>query len=351
VGGAGVSFAVVDGGRPLRGVVVGAGFLGPFWARELVASPDTEIVGWVDADRERVCSRRDELRLGGVTVGTDLASLLTSLEPDFVVNVTAPEAHRSVTMGSLDAGVSVLTEKPLATSIDDAREMVAAAEAAGRLLMVSQNRRYMPTLLAFRDAVAGLGTLASLTCDFYIAHRVDPGRFVTAMDQPLLLDMAIHLFDAARLITGAEPESVFCEAYSPPWDWYEGPSAANAIFRMSGGLRMAFNGSWCADGFQTSWTGRWRAVGERGSATWDGQRAPRVQAGPGIELPEVPRVRAARPPRRRFPGLADALAEFVASLRSGHAPQSEGRDNLRSLAMCHAAVESARTGQPLAVVT
>jgi predicted dehydrogenase len=112
---------------------------------------------------------------------------------------------------------------------------------------------------------------------------------------------------------------------------------------------MGFNGSWCADGFQTSWTGRWRAVGERGSATWDGQRAPRVQPGPGVDLDPVPPVRAVRPRRGRFAGLEAALAEFVASLRSGRPPQSEGRDNLRSLAMCHTAVESARTGQALTI--
>jgi predicted dehydrogenase len=344
-----VSFATLDGGRPLRGVVVGAGFLGPFWMRELLASPDIEMVGLVDADGERARARRHELRLGEMPVGTDVTAMVEQVGADFVVNVTAPEAHRDVTLRAFAAGAAVLTEKPLATSMQDAREMVEAADAAGRLLMVSQNRRYMPTLLAFRDAVAGLGPLASLTCDFYIGHRVEPERFVTAMDHPLLLDMAIHLFDAARLITGAEPESVYCDAYSPPWSWYAGPAAANAVFRMSGDVRMAFNGSWVADGFQTSWTGRWRVVGERGSAAWDGQRAPRVQPAPGIELDPVPPVREARPPRGRFEGLGAALAEFVASLRTGRAPQSEGRDNLRSLAMCHAAVESARSGQPLAV--
>jgi predicted dehydrogenase len=348
-GAARVSFDTVDGGRPLRGIVVGAGVLGPFWARELLASRDTELAGWVDVDEARVRARREELRLGTLPVGVDLPAMLPAVGTDFVVNVSSPFAHRRVTLDALSYGASVLTEKPLATSMDDAREMVAAADDARRLLMVSQNRRYMPTLRAFRDAVAGLGTLAGVNCDFYIGHRVDPGRFVTAMEDPLLLDMAIHLFDAARFVTGEEPVSVYCESYSPPWDWYAGHSAANALFRMTGDVRLAFNGSWSADGFPTSWTGRWRAFGERGSAMWDGARAPRVHAAPGVDLEPVPPVREPRKSATRFAGLRHALAEFVAALRTGRPPQSEGRDNLRSLAMCHAAVESARRGQPLAI--
>ena len=120
-----MSFATVDGRRPLRGVVVGAGFLGPFWARELLASPDTEMAGWVDVDEARARGRRDELRLGELAVGTDVAAMVEQTGADFVVNVTAPEAHREVTLAALNAGTAVLTEKPLATSIDDAREMVA----------------------------------------------------------------------------------------------------------------------------------------------------------------------------------------------------------------------------------
>ena len=91
---------------------------------------------------------------------------------------------------------------------------------------------------------------------------------------------------------------------------------------MSGDVRLAFNGSWCADGFQTSWTGRWRAVGEHGSATWDGEGTPRVEPGPGVHSRAVAPVRQSRPPRHRFEGLAGALAEFVAALRTGRAPQS-----------------------------
>jgi predicted dehydrogenase len=74
-----------------------------------------------------------------------------------------------------------------------------------------------------------------------------------------------------------------------------------------------------------------------------------VQVAPGVELPPVPSVREPRKSATRFAGLRHALAEFVGALRTGRSPQTDGRDNLRSLAMCYAAVESSRRGEPVAV--
>jgi predicted dehydrogenase len=314
----------------LRGVVVGAGYLGPFWARELVESPDTEIVGWVDLDAARVRSAAEAAGLDGLPTGDALGRMLAERRPDFIVNVTAPGAHHPVTLAALAHGAAVLSEKPMATSLAEARDMVAASEDAGRLLMVSQNRRYMPELAAFRETVEGLGTLSSLGCEFFRHHRDGAAEFLLGFPQPLLLDMAIHLFDAARAITGADPVSVYCESYNPPWSWYAGPAAAVAVFEMTGGLRFSFTGNWAAPGDETSWTGAWRAVGEHGTADWDGE-----EVDPG--------------PPDRFRGLEGALRDFVDALRTGSVPLGECHDNLRSLAMCHAAVESAALGAPVPV--
>jgi predicted dehydrogenase len=313
----------------VRAVLAGAGALGPFWARELVESPDTELVGWVDLDASRVKAAAAEL---GVTVaaGDTLEPMLADQRPDFVVNVTAPAAHHAVTLAALEHGAHVLTEKPLATSMDEAREMIEAADRAGRLLMVSQNRRYMPELQAFREEVAALGPLSSLTCEFHRNHRDAAAEFLFAFPQPLLLDMAIHLFDAARALTGTDPLSVYCDSYSPPWSWYEGPAAATAVFRMTGDLRFSFVGNWAAPRDETGWTGWWRAIGEGGIATWDGEDPPD------------------RDPTR-FRGLEASLADFVSALRTGSVPQGEAHDNLKSLAMCHAAVESAALGAPVSL--
>jgi predicted dehydrogenase len=332
---------------PLRGIVAGAGLLGPYWARELVESADAELVGWVDLERDRARAAVAALGVDGLPVDASLERLLADLQPDFFVNVTSPGAHRDTTIAALERGVPVLTEKPLAASLTEAEAIVAAADRTGRLVMVSQNRRYMPELVAFRDTVAKLGPLSTLTCEFHIAHRVPDSRFLNTFPQPLLLDMAIHLFDGARAITGAEPVSVFCDAYNPPWSWYAGPAAAHAVFRMSGGLRFAFTGNWAAEGFRTSWTGAWRAVGERGSATWAGDGAAPQVEGDGVVAVPPARGRIRGP--ERFPGLEDALADFVAALRTGRTPAGECHDNLRSLAMCHAAVESATRGVPVSV--
>jgi predicted dehydrogenase len=310
-------------------VLAGAGALGPFWARELILSPDTELVAWVDLDPARVEAAAAELGVE-VPASRDLEPVLREHRPDLVVNVTPPAAHHAVALAAFAHGAHVLTEKPLATSMAEGREMVEAADRAGKLLMVSQNRRYMPELQAFREEVAALGPLSSLTCEFHRNHRDAAAEFLYSFPQPLLLDMAIHLFDAARALTGADPVSVYCDAYSPPWSWYEGPAAAAAVFRMTGDLRFSFVGNWAAPRDETGWTGWWRAIGEGGIATWDGEDPPD------------------RDPTR-FRGLEASLADFVAAVRTGRPPQGEGHDNLKSLAMCHAAVESAALGAPVSV--
>ena len=117
---------------------------------------------------------------------------------------------------------------------------------------------------------------------------------------------------------------------------------------MSGGLRFTFTGNWAGDGFRTSWTGTWRATGERGSAIWEDEGAPLVSPARGERVAAVAPAALRRGPER-FPGLEFSLAEFVDALRTGRVPAGECHDNLRSLAMCHAAVESARTGRRVAV--
>lgn len=123
---------------------MGAGPMGREWLRALVDRDDVEVVGLVDLDEAAARAALDSAGLTAVRSGVAIGSIVDSSAPDFVVDVTAPAAHRPVTMTALSLGLPVLGEKPLAATLAEALELVAAAEAHGRLFMVGQSRRYEP---------------------------------------------------------------------------------------------------------------------------------------------------------------------------------------------------------------
>ncbi|HEY3229595.1 MAG TPA: Gfo/Idh/MocA family oxidoreductase, partial [Roseiflexaceae bacterium] len=234
-----------------RALLVGAGGMGRQWAKNLAASDEVAIAGWIDIQPGAAAQAAYELQIEIGHTGVDLERALADLRPDLVVDVTAPEAHHDVTLTALAAGVPVLGEKPMADSMERARAMVAASERAGKLYMVSQSRRYNAQLQALRRLIAEqIGELGILNADFYIGAHF--GGFRDEMPSPLILDMAIHTFDAARYLSGADPIAVYCEEFNPPWSWYRGAASATAIFEMRGGLRYTYRGSWCAEGRITS---------------------------------------------------------------------------------------------------
>lgn len=334
-----MSFATVRTTGPLRLILVGAGAMGREWARTIAAQPDTELVAWVDVVPDLAVTAAADLGLATVPLTGSLTEALERVEADAVVDVTVPEAHHAVTVDALVRGFPVLGEKPLAASMAQARSMVAAADDAGQLFMVSQNRRYDAGLHRFRHAIAQVTPLGLLTASFFLAPRF--GGFRDRMADPLLLDMAIHAFDAARFLTGAEPVALWCDAFNPPWSWYAGNAAAVVSVELSDGSRFAYTGAWCAEGRPTSWNAEWRAVGAGGTASWDGEHQVTLDR-PADEAPVEP---AWSPDGPQLPqGLAGALDEFVTALRTGRTPMGECHDNIRSLAMVHAAVQSARAG-------
>lgn len=343
----GRSFGTVpDDGSPLRVVVVGAGRMARLWLRTIAASPDVALAGVVDTEPAAAARALAETGGGDVPTGAGLTALASAARPDAVIDVTVPDAHLPVTLEALRLGLPVLGEKPLAATLPQALRLAAAAEAADRLFMVSQSRRYHPHLFALRDRAALLGRPGILTTEFFKDPRF--GGFRDTMDHPLLLDMAIHPFDTARWLLRAEPVSVHCEEYNPPWSWYAGAAATTAVFEMTGGSRYVFTGSWCSPGLTTSWNGAWRLSAEHGSLHWDGENPATVEAtaeAPAHAEAETETGTATGTAKAPAKGIAGALAEFVHALRTGETPMGEVHDNVMSLAMVTAAVESAETGR------
>ncbi|MEV6410366.1 Gfo/Idh/MocA family oxidoreductase [Kribbella sp. NPDC051718] len=325
--------------EPLRLLQVGAGGMGRAWLRNIKQNQDVVLAGLVDLDVPLARAAADEHGYADVPVAASVAELAERTGAEAVIDVTVPAAHPTVSVDALLRGLPVLCEKPLAESVRECLTMVAAAEASGKLLMVSQSRRYFRTGEAFGRQLAGLGPAGSLSCEFFKAPRF--GGFREQMAEPLLVDMAIHQFDLARKLIGSEPLSVYCDSYNPDWSWFAGNAAADAVFSFEGGTRFVFTGSWCAPGLETSWNGRWRASSANGTAIWDGDSAPVAEDASGTAMP----VEIGTGPEE----IGGSLAEFVDALRTSSTPQTEVHSNVVSVAMVEAAVRSSASGTPVRI--
>jgi predicted dehydrogenase len=328
-------------------IVAGCGGMAQAWVAEAKGRHNAEIVAFVDLYEATAQAMAERHQLD-VPIFTDLSAALASTDANLVFDVTIPASHKHIVTTALRAGVHVLGEKPMAESLQDAEEIVRTSEQTGKRYAVMQNRRYLKTIRAYRDFVQSgqIGDIGSIHANFFLGPHF--GGFRDAMDNPLILDMAIHTFDQARFITGADPVSVYCHGYNPPGSWYKGNASASCIFEMDNGIVFSYNGSWCAQGLGTSWEAEWRVNGSKGSAEWDGINLPVGEAvvegaTEGFQHPlQQLNVPATYQGREMHQGCFD---EMFASLEEDRPAETDCRDNIKSMWMVFGAVESARTGE------
>jgi predicted dehydrogenase len=324
-----------------RTIVVGAGNMGRKWLRTVRDHPATTPVGLVDLDvalARRVAD--DEIGDGCLAAGASLEEVARATSADVVIDATVPVAHRPVTTEALRLGLAVLGEKPAAPTLAEAIALAALAEATGGVFVVSQSRRFNPQLVAVRRLLDEGVTVGGLSARFFRGPRF--GGFRDEMDSPLVVDMAIHLFDMARWLAGGTPTAVYARETNPPWSWYRGAASARAIIEF-GGVDFAFDGSWAGLGHDTSWNGDWRIATDRGTVVWNGDEPATVQSARDEQ------VRTIDPAVDAGEGLPGSLSAFVASLDAGVVADNEIHDNVRSLAIVEAVLASAASGERVLV--
>jgi len=339
-----------------RAVLCGCGAMAKGWLRALTRSnilrENVEIVGLVDLDKTSAEALATEFGLRGILIGTDLPTVLRDSGANLLFDIVVPPARHGVVATGLAYGCHVLSEKPMAATLDEARDLRRLAAEAKRVHAIVQNRRFISGVRRIRHIIQSgdLGELTALHCDFFLGPHF--GGFREQMDNVLLLDMAIHTFDAARFMSGKEPLAVYCHEYNPQGSWYRHGAAANAIFEFSDNVAFTYRGSWCAQGANTSWESAWRITGSKGTLLWDG--------GEGFEANVVTGregfMRAVEPiavpdavDDACTNGHASAIERFIDAIDTGNVPETDGSDNIKSLAMVFGAIDSARVGKRVSI--
>ncbi len=189
----------------LRTAVIGVGHLGRQHARihaDLAAEGLTEFSFVCDLDEKTARAIASER---SVESTTDWRALVGKVD---AVSLAVPtESHSEIAVELLNAGIHVLVEKPIARTLAEADEMIAAAEKGGALLQVGHLERFNPALVALRPHVRNPV--------YFEIHRV--GEFTArSLDIDVVLDLMIHDLDIVQWLVGEDVEVTELHAVGIP---------------------------------------------------------------------------------------------------------------------------------------
>ncbi len=194
--------------------LLGCGWIQDFHARGVLAHPQGELVAV--ANHREGSARAFAERHGIPRVTTDWESLASDPEVDAVIIATPNALHEPQAVALLEAGMHVLVEKPMATTVAGCDRMVAAARASGASLMVAHCWRFREEVVALRDAIAAgeLGEIVK-TRGYGVHAGWGPSGWFT--DPALagggaLPDMGVHAIDTARFLLGDPEPARVCAA-------------------------------------------------------------------------------------------------------------------------------------------
>lgn len=281
----------------------------------------------------------------GVPCYEHLEEALEQVSADAAIVASQPAQHAAQTIAALEAGLAVMVEKPLAASLAEGVQMVAASRRASKPLMVAQNYRYRRSDQAMRAFVrAGkVGTVTHVSC---IDRRAEPvgDNYRAAMDYVQAVEVGEHHFDGLRHVLGANPIRVLAHCGQASWSGYQHGATTEAFWEMEAGIRVQYYGSLTANRYEHElWI-----EGEHGALRMDSRRVWWRKRGARFFLPlAMPKIQSGDAVRYPRAGTTSLLDQLDAAVRQGALPETHGEDNLWSLAMVEGVKASDRDGQSI----
>jgi len=219
-----------DAAPSLRIGVIGVGVMGSNHARVLTGLPGAELVGVADPDvRQADFVART---LGCAAVGS--VDELLDLGVDAVTIAAPTHLHHDIALACIARGVHILVEKPIASSVEEGREIIAAARRAGVTLMVGHVERFNPAVEAIKEALRNEDILS------IAITRVGP--FPPRMSNVgVVIDLAVHDIDLIRWFTDSEIIEVQPQLSSAV---AEREDIALLQFRTASGVLAHINTNW-----------------------------------------------------------------------------------------------------------
>src|SRR3954454_8565159 len=316
--------------------VAGLGYWGPNLARNFAALPGCELAWCCDASD--AARERWRPSFPGTRFTADLDDLLDDDELDAIVLATPVPTHADLAEAVLRAGKHCFVEKPLAQSVADAERAVAAARESGKILMVGHLLEYHPGVTKLKE-IAAAGELGGI--HYIYSNRLNLGKL--RADENALWSLGAHDVSVVLHLAEEEPHEVEARGES-----YVRQGIEDVVFgflRFPSGLAAHLHLSWLDPHKERRFT----VVGSKKMATFDDMDIERkvtvydkgfdedarnwgeyVMRSGDIYSPRIGNVEP----------LRVECEHFVASIREGTPPRSDGESGLRVVRVLEALQES-----------
>ncbi|MCP9462673.1 MAG: Gfo/Idh/MocA family oxidoreductase [Nitrospira sp.] len=341
--------------EPLRIGIVGAGAIAQRNAKEAAASGAAKIAGVFDLNHKVA---RDMAKALSAPFFSSYESLLASSDVEAVLLSVPHYLHKSMTIEAASRGKHVLVEKPMANTLDEAREMIACCEKSGVQLTVNYSFRYLPKVQKARQLIQD-GAVGDITGIQIIAHQFkDRGYWSGARSNSpddwraskekcgggFLIMNVCHVIDYLYFVTGLKGARVYSE-----YATLGSPADVEDIISVSVRLSNGGIGSISASSIM-------RGADQAEERIW-GTKGTIILDGEGLSLYSTRPIDGKRPGKMfrytKFPNVswtAEWVKGFAASVRQGTKPDISDREGWDNLAFISAAYQSMEKGRPMEVI-
>jgi predicted dehydrogenase len=282
---------------------------------------------------------------------TDLHEALDKHPADFLTIVVPPAAHEAVVDAALGHDMHILSEKPIADTMEASVRIAQKVNNAGKKMGVTMSHRFDQDKSTLRDELRSgqYGQLDYLVCRFSCdARRFGAwGKFRHEIPDALMVEGSVHHLDILADFAGAKCTEIYAQTWNPAWGEFAGDSQGLVTMRFENGARALYEGAKTNATGLNCWGQEYiRAETEGATLIMDHRQVERYRYDPEVRNGIHEAVPLSERPHWGHLWLVE---QFIDWLDGGDPMPTNVEDNLQSVALIFSAIESSRTGRPVAV--
>lgn len=343
-----------------RMIQVGTGGMGAAWCKTIlppfIKDRLIEVVAAVDINPlvlDNACTglglRRDQCY-------TDIERAFDENRADFCTIVVPPASHEQVVDLALAHDMHILSEKPIADTMAASVRIARKVKAAGKKMGVTMSHRFDQDKSTLREELRSgrHGALDYLVCRFTCDCRrfASWGKFRHEIADPLMVEGAVHHLDILADLAGAPCDTIYAQTWNPHWGEFAGDSQGLVTMHFANGTRALYEGAKTNAVGLNCWGQEYiRAECELATLILNSRRLERLPYDPDHTCPARREGHGETIPLLERRGWAHLwlTEQFLGWLDGAEPMETNVEDNLQSVALIFAAIESSQSGQAVEV--